>query len=422
VRVIDAGGVIRTLAGNGSAAFAGDAGDATLASLARPMGLGVDALGDVYIADSNNQRVRVVTQGLIATVAGDGDQGYSGDNGAAVNAALNVPVSVAVNSSGDVVIADSENEVVREIAGDKSINTAAGSGPAGTLTVQLSGAAAAAYGAGTINATILHGSSPTGTVTLQEQGSAVVASGTLVNGSVLLSTGMIDAGVHDLLASYAGDGQNPAAVSGLFVLLTTPASLTVTADNATREYGTPNPVFTGEVLGVVNNDGITATFASTATVASPAGNFAITGTVDDPNNRLPNYALTLTPGTLTISKAATLAALQTSVADLLLDNSVVFTAAVTSSTTGTPTGVVHFLDGGVTLGSATLNGSGTASLSVATLTAGAHSITTVYAGDGNFLGHTSSALSETVQDFQFSGDSTATVATALLFRARCFWR
>ena len=75
---------------------------------------------------------------------------------------------------------------------------------------------------------------------------------------------------------------------------------------------------------------------------------------------------------------------------------------LTSSTTGTPTGSVSFLDGITLLGSAPLNNAGTATLPTSTLTAGAHSITTVYAGDSNFTGITSTVLTETIQDFQLS--------------------
>ncbi|HEX4605904.1 MAG TPA: MBG domain-containing protein, partial [Candidatus Angelobacter sp.] len=79
------------------------------------------------------------------------------------------------------------------------------------------------------------------------------------------------------------------------------AALTATADNASRAYGDPNPVFTGTLTGVQNGDNITATYTSTATATSPAGTYAITPVLSDPGNKLSNYALTLTNGTLTVT-------------------------------------------------------------------------------------------------------------------------
>ncbi len=410
VRQIDPQGMITTIAGNGGAAFAGDGGASSLAAVARPMGLGVDTQGNLYIADSNNQRIRVVSNGVIGTVVGNGDQGFSGDSGPATSAALDVPDAVTVNPSGELAITDTENQVVREASTGGSINTAAGSGPPNALTLQLSGSPSAVYGSGSITATLVNGSAPNGNVSLQVGGN-VVASAPLNNSTASLTTATVGAGVHDLVASYAGDAQNAPTVSGLFVLSTSPASLAVTADSTTRAYGASNPAFTGELVGVLNSDGITATFGSAATISSPVGNFAITATLSDPNNRLLNYTVTATPGTLTISKAASAATLQTSATAVLLKNNVVLTATVTSSTTGTPTGTVNFVDGSTSLGSTPMDNTGTATLPISTLTAGSHSITTVYAGDSNFVGITSAPLSETVQDFQLSGtDNTDTVA------------
>jgi hypothetical protein len=82
-----------------------------------------------------------------------------------------------------------------------------------------------------------------------------------------------------------------------------PAPLTVTADNQARLYGDPNPAFTGPVIGVQNNDAITATYATTATPASNVGSYAIVPTLLDPNNRLRNYSVTVHNGTLTVKPA-----------------------------------------------------------------------------------------------------------------------
>ncbi len=81
------------------------------------------------------------------------------------------------------------------------------------------------------------------------------------------------------------------------------APLVVTAANASRLYGDPNPVFTGTIIGIKNGDNITATFASAADPTSPVGNYPIVPTLVDPNGRLGNYVVTSNNGTLTIAPA-----------------------------------------------------------------------------------------------------------------------
>lgn len=103
-------GIINTIAGNGTAGYSGDNGPATSASLYGPWGVAVDSLGNIYIADYYNHRIRKVdTAGTITTVAGNGTNGYSGDNGQATSASLNSPRRVAVDSAGNIYIADTFN-------------------------------------------------------------------------------------------------------------------------------------------------------------------------------------------------------------------------------------------------------------------------------------------------------------------------
>ena len=119
VRMISAG-VITTIAGTGVAGFAGDGGAATGALLNQPNGVAVDSAGNVYIADSTNNRIRKVSNGVITTVAG-GLQGFGGDGGVATSAALNFPAAVAVDSFGNIYIADTANHRVRKVtAGNMS--------------------------------------------------------------------------------------------------------------------------------------------------------------------------------------------------------------------------------------------------------------------------------------------------------------
>ena len=123
-------GVITTVAGNGTAGYNGDNVPATSAQLNSPSGVAVDAAGSVYIADTENYRVRRVSNGVIVTVAGNGMWGYGGDNGPAAAAVIDFPVSVAVGSTGDLYITDFYNNRIRRVS-NGVITTVAGNGTAG---------------------------------------------------------------------------------------------------------------------------------------------------------------------------------------------------------------------------------------------------------------------------------------------------
>lgn len=132
VRKVTPGGTISTVAGNGTPGFGGDGAGATSAQLNTPSGLAVDGSGNLYIADFGNNRVRKVTPGgTITTVAGTGNSGYAGDGGQATSALLTTPASVAVDGSGNLYIADTGNNVVREVSSTGIIRTIAGIGYTG---------------------------------------------------------------------------------------------------------------------------------------------------------------------------------------------------------------------------------------------------------------------------------------------------
>jgi trimeric autotransporter adhesin len=125
-------GATKVVAGTTKVGYTGDGGQGDKAEVAYPSGVAVSSSGDVYIADTGNNVVREVTPaGLISTVAGNGKAGYKGDGGLATNAELNSPQSVAVNSAGDLFIADTGNNVVREVSPAGKISTVAGDGTAG---------------------------------------------------------------------------------------------------------------------------------------------------------------------------------------------------------------------------------------------------------------------------------------------------
>jgi uncharacterized protein (TIGR03437 family) len=124
------GGRITTVAGNGGFGFSGDGGPATSATLYLPGDVAVDSFGNLYIADYDNQRIRKVSAGTITTVAGNGIAGFSGDGGPATSASLFRPVAVAVDSAGNLYIADQFNQRIRRMSGG-TITTIAGNGNAG---------------------------------------------------------------------------------------------------------------------------------------------------------------------------------------------------------------------------------------------------------------------------------------------------
>ena len=140
IRKITADGVVSIVAGSGQAvqgAFSGDGGPATDAKLWWPKDVAVDGSGNLYIADTGNNRIRMVTPaGIISTIAGNGPAGYAGgyggDGGPAAGAQLLLPSGLAVDSSGNVYIADTNNFRVRKISSSGIISTLAGNGTKGS--------------------------------------------------------------------------------------------------------------------------------------------------------------------------------------------------------------------------------------------------------------------------------------------------
>jgi len=127
-------GIISTVAGSGIAGYSGDGSAATSAQLKSPQRIAVDSAGNLYIADQGNNVIRKVaaSTGYIATVAGTGTASYSGDGGVATSATLNNPVAVALDAAGNIYITDENNNRIREVsAATGVITTVAGNGSAG---------------------------------------------------------------------------------------------------------------------------------------------------------------------------------------------------------------------------------------------------------------------------------------------------
>ena len=186
-------GIISTVAGNGTQGHSGDGGLATSAQLYWPDDVAVDASGNLYIADSYNNRIRKVTaSGIISTIAGNGTSGYSGDGGQALNAELNYPTAVAVDSSGNVYIGDWLNDRIRKVTPSGIISTIAGNGTQGS-TGDGGPATSAEIAIGTPG------------MALDVSGNLYFASAYRVR-KVNLSTGIISTVAGNGVGGYTGDG------------------------------------------------------------------------------------------------------------------------------------------------------------------------------------------------------------------------
>ena len=192
VRLVSAAsGVISTVAGLGGAqGFGGDGGAATAAALALPRGLTMDAAGNLYVADSANHRVRRISPaGAIDHRAGQGTETFAGDGASAVAASLDTPRAVAVSPDGLLTLADTANQRVRQLdslpAPGPDIHTVAGFGVIPADSLSLSGPATVVYGSGTLIAKLSTATMATGTVTFTDIG----ATGMVTLGSASLSSG-----------------------------------------------------------------------------------------------------------------------------------------------------------------------------------------------------------------------------------------
>ena len=193
IRKINSSGVITTIAGNGNLGYSGDGGLATLAEMNFPTGVAVDAAGNIYIGDQGNNCIRKVnTGGIITTIAGSGPGGYSGDGGPATLALLSTPAGVAVDAAGNVFIGDLGNQRIRKIDTGGIISTIAGTGVQG-----FSGDGAAA--------TLAQLNQPAG-VSVDSSGNVYIADFTNSRIRKINSSGIISTIAGTGVQGYAGDG------------------------------------------------------------------------------------------------------------------------------------------------------------------------------------------------------------------------
>gem|GEM_PF-2151400 len=415
-----------TIAGTGTAGFSGDGSAATAAQFSSPRGIWIDAGGGIYIADTANNRVRKFTVGgSIATIAGTGTAAYNGDAVNATAANFSAPYEVALDSAGNLYIADSGNNRIREdgifAASFAFGNVAAGTTGSGQIatisnlgasTLTLSGinistqyTQIASGGTDcTASSSIAPGSSclldiacSPSSVSTTNPGTAAVTSNGSSNGgnvSITLSCAGVVGSTTTMLTDNPNVNTAPSGTSITFNAAVTstagtPYGSVQIVNNGTTVLATPTLSTSGTASYTTTtlppgNDCITAKYVATAGFTTSTSTPALC------INIVNNAATTTT----TVSATPTSAAYGSPVS-----------LSATVSTTGAnpPTQTVTFYDNGVALPQtgtlAPVNGVQTASISVSTLPIGSDAITASYGGDANNLGSVS-ATAATVTIYQ----------------------
>jgi len=396
IRKVNTAGIISTIAGNGTCAETGDGGLATAAEICYPTALTVDSNGNLYFADNFNSVVRKIdTAGTISTVAGiSGSLGYTGDGGPATSAELDQPSGVKADGAGNIYISDSNNNVIRKVDTTGKITTVAGSGyDAGKGQGGYSGDGGPATKAELANPWSI-ALDKAGDIYITDTGNYVVRKVTVSSNAIVFPTptapGATDTadGKFSIVLTNTGSGTLKAVSPGIAI----PANFTKVAGS-----GTPADCSASFSLAPGASCNISVEFTPSAKAAGTVtGSLLVT---DNANNMATaSQALTLTGTVKGATLAATATTLTSSDATVKTGTAVVFTAVVKPTAgTGTPTGTVSFsIDGGAAV-KETL-AAGTASYSIATLDAATHKVVATYSGDTNFAASTSATLAEVVNN------------------------
>jgi sugar lactone lactonase YvrE len=478
-------GNIRTMAGTGVAGFNGDGHAATSAQLNSPWNVAVAQDGSLYIADLTNNRVRRVNpSGVISTVAGTGTRGFMGDGGSAAEAVLGEPAAVAIDPAGDLYIADSDNNRVREviastqlietICGNDSEQFAGDGGPANlasmygpyalffdqtgnlliadmfhnrirrinALAISLAyatikvGNVSAPQSVGLANdgnvglaltqPTLLNAVTDVSTTTCTT-GADILSASTCVIGAEFAPTSISDPNGDPVLGSItvnsaAGNTAPVISLSGV-VLSITPTTVAVTSSGSpslvgasvtfTATISAGGDTTTGTVsflnggTAIAGCSNVTQTPNETATCttsALPLGSNNITASYSGDANDASNVSPVLVQ---VVKQSATITLVVSPSPTVVVTANVTLTATATAAT-GTPTGTITFYDGTTAIYSANLSVGGVASFPTTTLAVGIQSLSAQYSGDTTNAAETSNTVSETVQQ----ATATTTLASS----------
>jgi streptogramin lyase len=386
-----------------------------------PYAVAVDGSGNVFVADKGNNAVKEIL------AAG----GYTTVN--TLGSGFSSPVGVAVDGSGNVFVADLNNNAVKEIlaaGGYTTVNTL-GSGFSSPYGVAVDGSGnvfvgdfghnavkeiLAAGGYTTVNTLGTGFNGPVG-VAVDGSGNVFVAN---YSNNTVVKLDYADAPSFSFASTNEGSTSSDS-----------PQTVTVqNIGNAALSFPVPN---SGTNASIANNFTLGgSTTCPEVSSSGSAGTLAASSSCVYAINFLPQASgsiggsLVLTDNALNVANATqtinlsgtgvsvgdtTSTTVQTSASTVLAQSSVTLTATVSGASV--PAGSVSFMDGTTQLGTATLSNTGTATLTISTLSVGSHSITAVYAGSVDFAGSTSSAITETVQDFNFTATGGNTTATVL---------
>ena len=474
IRKISPAGIISSVAGRGFPAFSGDGGPAVSAGLNSPWSVTPAPAGGLYIADQNNNRIRFIdASGTISTVIGTGDAAYGGDNGPAPQAQLNVPASVAIDVAGNLYIADSGNNRVRKIsaktnivttiAGNSGESISGDSGPAdqaglyGPYTLALDNQGSlliadvfhnrirkVAANAATLQFKPMRVgriASPLAQ-TLENDGNAPLTLGTLVptsqsqldpNGTTCDPAAPLSPEAQCLLSLQFAPTVTGNPVDGLFTANSDAANSpsVVTLTGQVLDVDPASVAVTSSVNPSTTGSPITFSVTVSSGGSTPTGQVTLLdaniplGTAQLAAGGLASFTTsTLTSGQHTITvayagdtsnssavsspvlqlvkdvQAATTTLIASSASPAIAGSSLQLTASVAVSTagsgTGTISGTVAFVEGPNTLGTADIV-NGNATLSLTTLDAGTHAILAVYSGDAHYAQSTSAPLREVIQ-------------------------
>ncbi|PYT74683.1 MAG: hypothetical protein DMG39_02235, partial [Acidobacteria bacterium] len=390
----------------------------TLISSLNPSALGkaVTFTATVKPASGSGTPTGTVTFNDGATVLGPGT--LSSGTATFTTSGLGAGVhSITAVYGGDANFAGSTSPVLMQ-----TVNKAASS------TAVVSSNSASNRGAAvTFTATVTSSATgtPTGTVTFQDA-ATTLGPGTLSGGTATFTTSGLTGGTHSITAIYGGDANFTGSTSPILTQTIGKAasSTTVASSNNPSIIGTAvtltasvtSPI-TGTLTGTVTfQDGTSA--LGTGTLSGGAATFTTSGLTGGTHSITAvysgdaNFAGGSSPVLMqTVNKVGDSTSVASSNNPSIFGSAVTFTATVTSSATGIPTGTVTFQDGPATLGTGMLSG-GNATLATSALVGGVHSITAVYGGDANFASSTSPGLTQTVADFSLSASPTTAAATA----------
>lgn len=423
VRKVSVSGTISTVAGTATRGFLGDGEAATGAELSQPTALALDPAGDLYIADSDNNRVREINaiSGVIETISGTSSEQFVGDAGPANLAGLYGPDALFFDSSGNLLVADMFHNRVRRISGLKTTLTfptmkvgkvsvpqpvtVANDGNA-DLMIAAPGLLNAATDAGTTTCSVA--------ADIASAGSCIVGAELVpaVTGNPVLGSISVNSNALSAAPSIDLSGE---------VLSITPTSISLVSSKNPSLFASP-VVFTATVdNGNSGTLGGTVVFLDGSTQLCSASLIAGVATCDAPSLALGQHSITAAYSGDANDAAATSSVLTQVVeqADTLTltvaPNPAVVTASVTmtlmaTAPTGTPGGTASFYDGTSAIGAGTLSGAGVATFTTATLAPGTHSISVQYSGDTVNAAGKSNVVSLVIQ--QATTETTLTTGIA----------